>query len=321
MKTGRGRYRKARSGRLSQSDAKRGAARPGRASQSQAKRGKAKGRQASGHGSSRSQPKRGSAKLGREQILRVIAETLEPLGYVYAVWEGGAIGHDRMDKWSDIDLYVDVEDTKIEKALSQVETALDSLSPIELKYEVPAVPGQGYAHAFYRLKGTSEFLLIDLAVFRHSCEDKFLESEIHGKVYFLFNKNDALKCVSLDKKKLLGNLKSSLARIQRRFDTFACFVQKEINRKNWIEALDLYRGLVLDSLVEVLRIQNKPEHHQFRTRYIHYDLPPDIVRRLKALYFVKDEKELKQKYRLAERWFRDALREVDFAEIRRRLLV
>jgi len=258
--------------------------------------------------------------IGREEILSALVKALKPLDYVHAMWEGGAIGYGRMDEWSDLDLYVDAEDVRIEEVFPVVERALETVSPIELKYDVPTTPAQGYAQAFYRLTGTSKFLLIDLAVLKHSSEDKFLESEIHGKVYFCFNKSDTIKCSTLDKKKLLGALKSRVERIEKRFDTFGCFIQKEINRENWIEALDLYRGLTLDLLVEALRIQHKPVHHQFKTRYIHYDLPPNIVKRLKELYFVKDEKDLERKYRIAEEWFHEALKEIDLREIEQRLV-
>lgn len=266
------------------------------------------------------QSKRRDKTIGREEILSALVKALEPLDHVYAMWEGGAIGYGRMDEWSDLDLYVDAKDERIEEVFSAVESALETVSPIELKYDVPTTPAQGYTQAFYRLKGTSKFLLIDLAVLKHSSEDKFLESEIHGKIYFCFNKNDTVKCLKLDKKKLLGTLGSRVERIEKRFDTFGCFIQKEINRKNWIEALDLYRGLTLDLLVEVLRIQHKPVHHQFKTRYIHYDLPPDIVKRLKELYFVKDEKDLERKCRIAEQWFREAVKEIDLREVERRLV-
>jgi len=255
----------------------------------------------------------------RNLIIQTLSETLAPLDYVYAMWEGGAVGYGRLDRWSDVDLYVDAEDKHVKEVFRKVEKALDSLSAIELRYSVPEAPGQGYSHAFYRLAGTSKFLLIDLAVFRHSCEDKFLESRIHGRVYFLFNKRNVIKCSTLNKKKLVRDLRSRKARIQERFDTFGCFVEKEIGRGNWIEALDLYRGLVLDSLVEALRMRHKPEHHQFKTRYIHYDLPREIVRKLKGLYFVENEEDLKKKHRIAERWLRKALKEVDLREVERRL--
>ena len=255
--------------------------------------------------------------IGREQILSALVSALEPLDYVYAMWEGGAIGHGRLDEWSDIDLYVDAQDERVGETFPVVERALNSVSSIELKYEVPTVPAQGYAQAFYRLDGTSKFLLIDLAVFKHGCQDKFLEFEIHGEVYFCFNKSDAVRPAPLDREKLLNTLRSRVERIRKRYDTFGCFIRKEINRENWIEALELYRGLTLDLLIELLRIKHKPVRYQFKTRYVHYDLPAGVVKRLKKLYFVRDEKDLERKYRAAEKWFYEALEDIDFEEIER----
>ena len=270
-------------------------------------------------GETKRQNSRSHKPVHREQILSALVRALEPLDYVHAMSEGGAIGHGRLDQWSDIDLYIDAQDERVHGIFRVVERALESVSPIDIRYEVPTTPAQGYEQAFYRLKGTSKFLLIDLAVFRHSAENKFLEAEIHGKIYFCFNKNNIVKCSPLDREKLLDTLKSRLERIQSRFSTFECFVQKEINRKNWIEALDLYRGLVLDSLVEVLRIKLKPVRYQFKTRYINYDLPPGVVNRLKKLHFVRDEKDLGHKYRVAKRWFHETVRGVNLEEIERAL--
>ena len=47
-------------------------------------------------------------------------------------------------------------------------------------------------------------------------------------------------------------------------ELFGPFVPKEIHRRNWLEALEFYRGLVLQALVEVLRMQYGPLHYDFR---------------------------------------------------------
>jgi hypothetical protein len=253
--------------------------------------------------------------LSRETIIRTIVDALEPLDYVYALWEGGAVAFDRLDEWSDIDICVDAEDERVRDTFPVVERALESLAPIELKYDVPQPTLGDYVQAFYRLEGTSKFMLIDFAVFKHSASDKLLEPEIHGDSHFHFNKMDTVKCPALDREKLVDKLKTRVERIEKRLDTFGCFIQKELYRENYIEALDLYYRLMLDSLVEALRIRYKPVHHDFRTRYVHCDLPADIVERLGQLYFIKDVKDLECKYRIAEEWLAEALEEIDFEEI------
>jgi hypothetical protein len=56
--------------------------------------------------------------------------------------------------------------------------------------------------------------------------------------------------------------------------------------------------------VTVLRIKHSPAHYDFKTRYVHYELPAEITKKLKALYFVTNEDELQEKYDEASKWFR-----------------
>jgi predicted nucleotidyltransferase len=258
--------------------------------------------------------------LSRDRIIRAIVEALEPLDYVYALWEGGAVAFGRLDEWSDIDICVDAEDERVKEVFPVVKRALESLAPIELEYDMPGPLLGEYVQAFYRLAGTSKFMLIDFAVFRHSAKDKLLEPEIHGRSKFHFNKNGTLKIPHLDRGKFIENMKAKLEGTQRRFETFACFVEKEMNRGNYIEALGLYHRLILDSLVQVLRMKHKPVHYDFRTRYVHYDLPGEISARLTDLYFVADNEDLARKYRQGKAWFYKIVGDVDFEEVEQGLL-
>jgi predicted nucleotidyltransferase len=247
----------------------------------------------------------------REEIVRTIVTALEPLDYVYALWEGGAVAFDRVDEWSDIDICVDADDERVTDTFPAVERALESLAPIEHKYEVPEPALGEYVQAFYRLKGTSRFMLIDFAVFKHSAEDKLLEPEIHGNSLFHFNKDNALTPPAIDREKLSGKLRDRVRQIRARLETFGCFIEKEMNRHNDIEVLDLYQRFILGSLVEILRIKHKPVRYDFKTRYVHYDLPPDVVERLKDLYFVKDANDIKGKSDIAVKWLHEVMSDLD----------
>jgi hypothetical protein len=258
-------------------------------------------------------------KIGRKEIIASLVSVLEPLDYVYALWEGGAVGFDRVDEWSDIDIHVDVDDDHVEDVFPIVENAMSSLSPIELKYEVPQPTWHGHAQAFYRLESTSKFLIIDLAVMKHSNPNKFLQQEKHGKAIFHFNKNNAVKLPSLDIDKLINDLRDRLESIQKRFDMFQCFVEKGQNRGNHITALDFYYRVILDSLVEVLLMKYEPIRHDHGAYYIHYDLSEDVVAKLKWLFFVKNEEELEEKSHYAEDWFHKTVKEIDLKKIEEHL--
>lgn len=253
-------------------------------------------------------------RLTRDVIIQTLANTLKPLDCIHAFWEGGAVAFDRIDEWSDIDLYLVVDDKKVNETFLTVEKALKSLSSIQQKYEVPHPPSSGLFQAFYRLDDASKYLIIDLAILKLDSPDKFLEPEIHGNVVFYFNKSDKVKPLSLDKSVFARKLEKRLKRLQARFDMFNNFVQKEINRGNYLEAIDLYYGLTLATLVEALRIKYNPVHHDFKMRYIHYELPSKTVKGLKHLYFVRDEKNLQEKYREAIKWFHEVMSEVNQRE-------
>lgn len=256
-------------------------------------------------------------KLVRNRILQALVEAFEPLEHVHAFYEGGAAAFNRVDEWSDIDVYIVVDDDKVEDTFLVFEKTLKSLSPIKQKYRLPQPPYPGVYQAFYRLEDASDFLLLDLAVLQATSSDKFLEPEIHGNVVFHFNRSRDVCCTPIDKDALTRKIIERLPKLKARFDMFNCFVQKEINRGNSLEALDLYHILALGSLVEALRIKHNPFHYDFKMRYVHYELPPKIVQRLERLSFVKDSEDLRRKYRKVTQWFYKVISEIDEKSVKR----
>ena len=255
----------------------------------------------------------------REEILRGLARALEPLSYVDAMWEGGAAAYDRLDAWSDIDLYLVVADDHVAEAFRAVEDALTALSPIRRKYE-PAWPAEsGIAQAFYRLERTNEYLLVDLAVLKRSAPDKFLEPEVHGRAIFAFNKEGAVTVRPLDVDALVRRLLERLERLGARIALFGPFVSKELHRRNGLGALEAYQRIVLDSLAQALQIRYAPTHHGFNVRYARYDLPPQVVDKLESLSYVTSRDDIPEKCRVALEWFRETVAGMTEDEIRSRI--
>jgi hypothetical protein len=257
------------------------------------------------------------AKLTRKQIIEALIEALKPLDYVHAFYEGGAAAFNRVDEWSDLDLYLVVDDEKVNETFLIVERTLKSLSHIKQKIDLPQTAWPGVSQAFYRLEDANEYLIIDLCVLKTSSSEKFLEPKIHGNVVFYFNKSRNVKPPQLDKEALIKKLHERLERLQARFDMFNNFVRKEINRGHLLEAIDLYHGLTLATLVEALRIKHNPIHYNFKMEYIHYELPSEIIKKLEHLYFVKNAKDLQEKYREAIKWFNKTVTEIDQKEMER----
>lgn len=249
--------------------------------------------------------------ITREVILGALRRTLEPQPHVHAMWEGGSEAFRRTDEWSDIDVQVDVDDEKVPETLIMIEGVLESLSPIRDRLEMPPKPG--YAQVFYRLRDTSPFLLVDLCVMKRSHPDKFLEPEIHGRVVIHFNKEGALEVKHLDVDAHMARIRPHRERMETRFSMFHTMVEKELHRENYPAAIDLYYRLVLDSLVDALRLSHAPAHFDFKVPYLNHDLPEATQARLRGLFFVTDGNDLRRKYEDASRWFKETLAEIDLA--------
>jgi len=257
--------------------------------------------------------------LTRDSIVRALTVELQPLPSVHAFWEAGAAAFNRIDEWSDIDLYVVVDHAAaVPETFVAVERALTALSRIRLKHDVSWPPVSGIFQKFYRLEGTDEFLLVDLAVMTMSAPDKFLVQEIHGHAVFLFNKDASVRIPPLDTEAFVRGLLERRRRLIERMELFGPFVPKEIRRGQWLEALEFYRALVLPALVEALRMRYGPLHYDFRMRYVYRELPPEVLRRLEQLAFVKDPDDLAAKDEEALVWFREAIGAIDETEVRRR---
>lgn len=255
--------------------------------------------------------------ITRNVIIQTLIESLKPLDIVHAFYEGGAAAFNRIDKWSDIDLYAIVQDEKVEETFIAVENALKSLRPIKQKLRTPQLPWPGISQIFYKLEAANEYLLVDFAVLKQNAPEKFLQPEIHGNVVFYFNNLDKIGVPQLDGNALAKRIIEHMDRLQARFDMFGNFVQKELNRGNCLEAIELYHALILGSLVEVLRIKHNPFHHDFRMRYIHYELSSEAIEKLKHLYFIRDEKDLQKRYKEAAKWFHDTMSKINREQIKR----
>ncbi len=230
---------------------------------------------------------------------------LRPLGFIDAFYEGGAAAWARVDEWSDMDLYVVVEDGKAEEAFQAIEAALGRLGPIEETYVVTGLHSVGLSQKFYRLRNTSPFLLIDMAVLTRSAPEKYMQPEIHGRNVVHFDKTGVTEALPLDMEGFEAQMRERLVTLKRRTEMFHVEVSKELNRQHWVEALHIYRAYVLGPLVTVLSMVHRPMHHEFGMQYVYHELPEKVVSRLERLAFVSDPEDLRERYKEALEWFRE----------------
>lgn len=248
--------------------------------------------------------------IDRKTIIDKIITTLKPLNFAYAMWEGGAAAYNRVDDWSDINLNIVVNDDYVEEIFNAVDNALKSLSTIEYKYFLPQPAWHGHSQAFYQLANSSKYLIVNLLIIKHSSSNKFLETEVHGNVVVYFDKI-FITPHNIDTKGFFKKIQIRIKDIENREQLIETIVNKQLNRKNYIEAFDYYYSSLLDLLVEILRIRYSPYHYNFKALNISYDLPEDVVKSLKELIFVKDEEQLEVKYNQATNWLKSELSSLD----------
>jgi len=248
--------------------------------------------------------------LGRAKILEAITEALQPLDYVYGMWQCGSAAFKRVDQWSDIDIVIDTHDDRVRDVFPVIDKILEALAPIEISLEYPQAMSPGAYQKVYKLEGTSKFMVIEICALKHSSSEKFLQREIHGEVFVHFDKQNVTENKPIDEEKFYANLKTRLDNIEKLFNIYQFLIEKEVNRNNQIEALAFYQNFTLNPLVEVLRMKYKPYRYSFKTRYVYYDLPKEVVTRLEEFFFITDIRDLSLKHKEAIRWFNNTVAEL-----------
>lgn len=249
------------------------------------------------------------SQLTKEVIVNAIVKALEKLEYVQALWEMGAISFNRVDEWSDIDFLAIVDDDKVDETWEVAEKTLKSLSEIEVRHKVPEPGFKNISHCFYKLKHTNPYLMVDIALIRESNEYKFLQQKIHGKPFVHFDKKGMVKDAGFDEQEQLAKIAERKQELKRYFTLFHPFIEKEIKRGNYIEAISHHYTINLRILIEALRMRHCFERYDFHFRYVHYDLPEIVVMRLAKLHFVSGPKDLLEKSKEAEQWFWEIIEE------------
>ncbi|MCK5024064.1 MAG: hypothetical protein KAR56_00440 [Thermoplasmata archaeon] len=159
--------------------------------------------------------------LDRDTVLNALVEALEPLDYVHAFWEGGAVGFSRADSWSDIDVQGIVDDDHVEDVFKIVNETLASLTKITAKFRLPEPTWHGHSQCFYKLKDASPFLLIDLAIMKESTEaDKFDTWATHGIPQICFDKKGQVVEAKIDPETHAKAIMGRLETLKNLFERF-----------------------------------------------------------------------------------------------------
>jgi hypothetical protein len=176
--------------------------------------------------------------IDRNSLVATLRGALESIPAVDAAWEGGSAAFNALDEYSDVDAVAVVADEAVDEVFEGVEAALNLLSPVVLRCDMPASPG--FSQKFYRLRDASEFLVVDLVFLRRSDPLMFRDVELHGRGHTWFDRTGVLAESHID---AAADLALARARIPVLRDAFAMFQHipaKERSRGRAVEALHFY---------------------------------------------------------------------------------
>jgi hypothetical protein len=244
--------------------------------------------------------------ITRPALIAVLQGALQGIDAVDAAWEGGSAAFASDDGLSDVDAVAVVADDAVESTFAAVEAALHALSPIALRYDVPATAG--FAQKFYRLRDAGEFLVVDLVLIRRSDPLLFREVELHGRGRTWFDRRSILDAEAhLDAERDMAQARARVPVLAAAFAMFQHIVTKERLRGRSVDALVFYQQMTWRPLVEALRLLHCPQRRVFGPRYLRRDLPAAVCQRVEALAYVRDLADLAAKHDEARAWFDECI--------------
>ena len=124
-----------------------------------------------------------SAPPDREDILQALRAALELHPHVHAMWLEGADARGAVDVYSDLDMWLSVEDGHEDAVLRRVREALRAVAPLDVEHETPH-PRPLLRQIFFHLRDTSTFLLLDLCLQSRSRDVAFRKGVDAVRVVF-----------------------------------------------------------------------------------------------------------------------------------------
>jgi hypothetical protein len=247
--------------------------------------------------------------ISREQIIDQIGRQLQDNPMVYAFWLEGADGTATVDAYSDLDIWLDVEDGAEGAVFEEVEAGLSWLGRIDYRYEKPMDHPQ-LRHRLYHLEGTPASLLLDVVIQSHSREFEFVRQQDSERPKVIWDKAQVVRFRDVDEAELARTIRERLYHLKHSFLPEAR-VRKYMERDEFLECLAYYHRYVLEPLVEALRLRYVPLDHDFGLVHISRHLPAAVVAELEELYKVTSVEDVADRMGWAAEMFAGTVRHLE----------
>lgn len=246
-------------------------------------------------------------KISRETIILKLKQILFNDPSVYAFWLEGADAINKVDQYSDVDIWLDVKDGQESAVFNKIKKILSEISIIDFELEVTH-PHPKIRQKFFHLKNTSEFLIIDICLQSHSRVFWYTNEHAGEKVKIIFDKRKVVKFRKLDKDKFNREMIERKKYLQKTYFFYQLWIKKELKRKNFLGAFNYYHIKVLQPLVEFYRIKYQPTKKDYFLKDIKEDLPKNIVLKLENLCKIKSLFDIEKNIKIANKLFNEILK-------------
>lgn len=235
----------------------------------------------------------------REQIIVLLDQSLQKEDAVYAFWLEGADASGLVDEYSDIDIWLDVQDGQEEAIFYKVEKILqENFGKFDFEYEQEQ-PHPQIRHKIYHIKNSKPWLLLDFCIQSHSREFLFTKNLPGEEVKVIFDKAEVVKFQDLDESIFFQEQKQRIVHLKHIFAQDSRVI-KMIERGSFVDAFHFYYKFILLPLSELLRIKYAPKKQLF-LKYISKDLPIDVAQELEQLYQITSLQDLSCKVQRAKK--------------------
>jgi hypothetical protein len=234
--------------------------------------------------------------INRDIIIDVLKKRLITMDEVYAFWLEGADGLGAVDEYSDLDVWLDVEDGFEDAAFEAAEDELSKLSKLDFMFNVK----HGHPKIrqnYYHVEGTNEYLIIDFCIQSHSrdkSEYKYVEGDILEFPKVIFDKADIIS-ISKEEENIDRDLITSrIKEIKGKYMQHARVI-KYVERGNYPEAFIYYLKYVADPLVELERIKYTPKYYDLHFIHISNHIPDKDREQLEYFYRISSLNDIRNK--------------------------
>ena len=216
----------------------------------------------------------------REKITELLKEHLQARDDVYAFWVEGSAPQGYADEFSDIDLWLSVDDDKIFMVYDDIEQILSEIAPIDFRYVVKNKGELG--QNVYHLQGMSEFLTVDVNT-QGISRDVYLVKGIDD-AEIIFDKQDVVKFKEREPANV--DIEAKRKKLQGFYEQMRPSVLKNVRRGKSLEVLYYYH-LILRYATKFLRLKHGwHEKTDFDLKHIYRDIPEAEVKNLERFYDV-----------------------------------